>query len=81
MELRPLPLSLRIEGIVGPTPPRYRASLRSQRLPQSEDAVAVFPLTTGFQERNAIESFHDIALGTGRTRGAETAMLRHNKKG
>ena len=44
-------------------------------LAQSGDAIAWFPLTPLLEQRDALESFEDIALGTQRGGGAQTAML------
>jgi len=53
-------------------------SLRGQGLPETDDAVTVFPLAAGLEECDAFETLEDIALGASGTGGrAEAVVLRH----
>jgi hypothetical protein len=52
--------------------------LRRKGLPETDDAVTVFPLAAGLEECDAFETLEDIALGASRTGGrAEAVVLRH----
>jgi len=44
-------------------------SLRGQGLPETDDAVTVFPLAAGLEECDAFETLEDIALGASGTGG------------